>query len=177
MIKGGLGGAKTKTGLAFESRIDLRTAFTKFKEYTAHDGDLLFNGKLVAKMYKKNDFYNKFLKSYHVDYTKRISKKLLPDEAIFIIKDKTLFIIEIKFQEVAGSVDEKLQTCDFKKKQYEKLLDGTGIKVKYIYVLNDWFKDKSYKDVLNYIKSVNCYYFFEILPFDFLELPQPNLNP
>mgnify|MGYP001559419450 CR=1 FL=1 len=173
MIKGGIGGGKTKTGLVFESRIDLRTAFTKFKQYTAKDGDLLFDNKLVAKMYKKNDFYNKFLKSYNINYKSRISKKLLPDEAIFIIKDKILFIIEMKFQEVAGSVDEKLQTCDFKKKQYSRLLAGIGIKVEYVYVLNEWFKDKSYKDVLDYIKSVGCYYFFEILPFEFLGLPRP----
>lgn len=173
MIKGGIGGAKTKTGLKFESRIDLRTAFTQFKEYTAQEGDLLYKGQLVAKMYKKNDFYSKFLSSLKIDYSKRISKKLLPDETLFIIKDKTIFIIEMKFQEVAGSVDEKLQTCDFKKRQYQKLLEGTGMKIEYVYVLNDWFKHTSYKDVLNYIKEVKCHYFFEILPFDFLGLPTP----
>jgi hypothetical protein len=41
---------------------------------------------------------------------------------------------------VAGSVDEKLQTCDFKRKQYLKLVQPLGIKVEYVYVLNDWFK-------------------------------------
>jgi len=45
------------------------------------------------------------------------------------------------------------------------------LKVKYVYVLSDWFKHKSYKDVLDYINSVGCHYFFEILPFDFLGLP------
>jgi len=174
MIKGGIGGAKTKTGLKFESRIDLRTAFTQFKEYTAENGDLFYEDELVANLYKKNDFYSKFLHSLNIDHTKRISKKLLPDETIFIIKNKTIFIIEMKFQEVAGSVDEKLQTCDFKKKQYEKLLSGTGFKVEYVYVLNDWFKHTSYKDVLEYIKSVHCHYFFELLPFEFLGLPNPN---
>ena len=48
-----------------------------------------------------------------------------------------MHILEIKFQEVAGSTDEKLQTCDFKIKQYRKLLSRLNIEVKYIYILND----------------------------------------
>jgi hypothetical protein len=79
----------------------------------------------------------------------------------------------MKFQEVAGSVDEKLQTCDFKNKQYTKLLSPLGISVKYTYILSDWFKDQSYKDVLEYVRSVGCYYFFNELPLDFLGLPKP----
>jgi hypothetical protein len=173
MIKGGIGGAKTLTGLDFESKIDLRNAFTKFSEYKINGEELLFNGKIVAKLFKKHDIYKKFLEPKNVDYKKIISKKLLPDDAVYILSNNTLFIIEMKFQEVAGSVDEKLQTCDFKKKQYEKLLAGTNIKVEYVYVLSEWFKDPAYKDVLDYIKFVNCHYFFETLPFDFLGLPEP----
>jgi len=174
MIKGGLGGGKTISGLKFETRSDLRSAFTNFPDYTSDDGELFYKGKVVARLYKKFDFYKKFLKSNNISHEEIISKRLLPDESIFIIANKTLFIIEMKFQEVSGSVDEKLQTCDFKKKQYKKLLNGTGIKVEYVYILSDWFKHKSYRDVLDYIKAVGCHYFFETLPFDFLGLPQPN---
>jgi hypothetical protein len=46
-----------------------------------------------------------------------------------------MYIIEIKYQETAGSVDEKLQTCDFKKKQYERLLRPLKLIVEYCYVL------------------------------------------
>jgi len=175
MIKGGVGGAKTKTGLNFEYRSDLGSAFTKFKEYTISEGKLLFNGQVVAHLFKKHGFYKAFLKPKNVDHTSIVSKRLLPDEAIYVLSNETLFIIEMKFQEVAGSVDEKLQTCDFKKKQYEKLLSGTKIKVEYVYVLSDWFKHPSYKDVLDYIKSVKCHYFFETLPFSFLGLPEPKI--
>jgi hypothetical protein len=173
MIKGGIGGAKTLTGLDFEKKIDLRNAFTKFSSYKIKGEDLLFNNQIVAKLFKKHDIYKKFLEPKNVDYKRIISKKLLPDDAVYVLSNNTLFIIEIKFQEVAGSVDEKLQTCDFKKKQYEKLLEGTNINVEYVYVLNDWFKDPAYKDVLDYIKSVKCHYFFETLPFNFLGLPEP----
>ena len=45
---------------------------------------------------------------------------------LLVIVRETLFIIEVKYQQVEGSVDEKLQTCDFKRKQYLKLVVGLG---------------------------------------------------
>ena len=80
----------------------------------------------------------------------------------------------MKFQKVAGSVDEKLQTCDFKKKQYQKLLSRLNIEVEYVYILSNWFKKPEYKDVLNYILSVNCQYYFEYIPLEKLGLPIPH---
>lgn len=173
MIKGGKGGSLTKSGLRFESRTDLKTLFGRINGYRIDGNYLIFNSELVAKLYKKHEFYSLFLSKLNVDWKSKISKKLIPDASIFVISGKTLFIIEIKFQEVEGSVDEKLQTCDFKKKQYGRLLEGTGISIEYVYVLNDWFNDPDYRDVLKYIKSVDCHYFFNELPLDFLGLPKP----
>ena len=102
-----------------------------------------------------------------------LSKKLLPDEALYVIVNNTLFVIEIKFQMTTGSVDEKLQTCDFKRKQYAKLMAPLNIEVEYIYLLSDWFRHKSYKDVLDYVISVGCQYYFEYLPLQKLGLPVP----
>ena len=173
MKKGGKGGGKTITGLRFESRISLEKAISSLSHYKVSDDSIYYKGKKVAELYQKHKLYKNLLEPNDIDFKAIVSKKLLPDEAILIIKDKTLFIIEIKFQEVAGSVDEKLQTCDFKNKQYKKLLTPLDISVKYVYVLNDWFKKKEYKDVLDYVKSVDCYYFFNELPLDFLDLPKP----
>ncbi len=100
-------------------------------------------------------------------------QKTLPDDSIYVIVNNTFFIIECKFQRVAGSVDEKLQTCDFKKKQYKKLLSRLNMEVKYIYLLSEWFKRKEYLDVLDYIISVECEYYFEYIPLQKLGLPQP----
>ncbi len=108
-----------------------------------------------------------------VDWTKIISKKLLPDDSIYVIINNTLFIIECKYQQVAGSVDEKLQTCDFKRKQYQKLMAQLNVDVEYIYLLSSWFKDSKYKDVLDYIISMNCHYYFEYIPLTKLGLPVP----
>src|SRR3989344_5922558 len=116
MIEGGIGGGNTKTGLNFEKRVDILTLLKSKKGYSVHGNIVFYDGKEVAKSFKKNALY-KYLGSRNLNYKKYISKKLLPDEAIYVIVNHTLFIVEIKFQKVSGSVDEKLQTCDFKRKQ------------------------------------------------------------
>lgn len=172
MIKGGIGGANTQTGLAFEGRIDILTLLSSKKGYAIKRSVVFYEGKEVARSFKKNSFY-KFLESKGVDYRKVISKKLLPDEAIYVVINNTLYIIEMKFQSVAGSVDEKLQTCDFKRKQYLKLMSQINIEVEYIYILNDWFKKPEYKDVLDYVISVDCHFYFNYLPLQKIGLPVP----
>lgn len=163
MISGGKGGANTKTGLHFEHRTDLLKRLGEVPGYTIKSGKIYFNKELVGVSLQKNRLY-RFLEERGVDYNSIVSKKLLPDEAIFIPKLEKLFIVEMKFQKIAGSVDEKLQTCDFKRKQYQKMFSPLGIEVEYYYVLSDWFLHKSYNDVLAYIESVGCRYFIEDLP-------------
>lgn len=173
MIKNGIGGANTKTGLRFEGEVDFLTFIKKQKNYSVDGNKIFYNGKQVALSFKKHGFY-KYLKENGVDYKKFISKKLLPDDAVFVIANNTLFIIEIKSQLVTGSVDEKLQTCDFKIRQYRKLLSQLNIEVQYIYILNDWFKKPEYKDVLDYVISINgCSYYFNYLPLQKIGLPVP----
>ena len=173
MIKNGKGGGNTRTGLVFEGKVDLSTFLGKQPHYLIKSNEVYYDNDLVAKVYKKNDFYAKFLKELNIDWTKYISKKLLPDDSIFVILNNILFIIECKHQQVEGSVDEKLQTCDFKKKQYKKLMAPANIDVQYVYLLSDWFRKEKYKDVLDYIQSVGCDYYFEYIPLQRLGLPVP----
>ncbi|HBX51484.1 MAG: hypothetical protein A2W98_09515 [Bacteroidetes bacterium GWF2_33_38] len=168
MIKGGKGGSKTQTGLHFEKRINLAIALTNIKDYEVKGENVFYKGEKVAELFAKNKLYKNLLEPKKIKYSDYISKRLLPDEAILI--DNTLYIIEMKFQYVAGSVDEKLQTCDFKRKQYIKLLTPAKIDVEYIYVLNDWFKKHEYKDVLDYVKQVGCHYYFNEIPLNILNL-------
>lgn len=176
MKKGGIGGSHTLTGLNFEKKVDLREQFKKIPGYSVSKGinqagyDIRFKGELVARSFKKGEFY-KFLEEEGVNWKTIISRKLLPDDALLVIVRDTLFVIEVKYQNVTGSVDEKLQTCDFKRKQYLKLVTPLGLRVEYVYVLSDWFKKKEYKDVLDYIQSVNCHYKFNEIPLSWLGLP------
>ena len=175
MINKGKGGGNTITGLNFERESDILELLKKQKGYEIKGNVIFYMKKEIARSFKKNGLY-KFLESKKIDYKKILSKKLLPDEAIYVIVNNTLFIIEVKFQKVAGSVDEKLQTCDFKRKQYAKLMAPLNIEVEYIYILSDWFRHQSYKDVCDYIISVGCQYYFKYLPLQKLGLPVPKDN-
>ena len=168
----GTGGGNTITGLNFERGRDILSILATADGYSVKSHIIFYFGKEVAHSYKKHGLY-RFLNSKGLDCTKYISKKLLPDEALYVIINNTLFVIEMKFQKVEGSVDEKLQTCDFKKKQYRKLMAPLNIDVEYIYILNDWFKNPSYKDTLDYVISVGCQYYFNYLPLQKLGLPVP----
>lgn len=174
MIEGGVGGTNTQTGLIFEEKVDLATFLSNQNGYSVNENlEVFYNNKLIAQIFKKNKFYE-FLEKKGVNWTNIISKKLLPDDSIYVFTNNTFFIIEYKFQKVSGSVDEKLQTCDFKKKQYQKLLYDLSVKVEYIYLLNNWFYAPKYKDVLEYINSVGCKYCFKYIPLQFLGLPVPS---
>ena len=119
MKKGGTGGGNTITGLIYEAKVDLGTFLSQQQDYRVSGFDVFFKEKLVAKLFKKHGLY-RYLASVGVDWKKHISSKLLPDNCIYVIVNNTVYILEVKHQEVGGSVDEKLQTCDFKKKQYTK---------------------------------------------------------
>ena len=180
MIKNGIGGSNTKTGLKFEGQTDLADFIRKqigYKieaktGYTGNGFDVCYLDNHVGLILKKHGLYV-YLEQHGIEWQQILSKKLLPDDSLFVILKNTFYIIECKFQQVEGSVDEKLQTCDFKKKQYQKLLSQINCKVEYIYLLSEWFRKPKYKDVLDYIISVNCSYYFEYLPLTELGLPVP----
>lgn len=169
MKEGGNGGQSTKTGMIFERDTDLKTALLSQTGISIHGHEVCLHGECVGYILRKNELYKKFLGKNNVNWQEIISKKLLPDEAYFSLTTNTLVIIEKKYQQVAGSVDEKLQTCGFKKKQYEKLCGSLeNFKVEYVYVLNDWFRNRAYKDVLEYIEEAGCRYYFNELPYGLL---------
>ena len=173
MIKNGKGGGNTRTGLIFEGKVDLSTFLGQQPHYAVAKDKVLYDNVLVARIFKKHAFYSVFLKELGIDWKQYISKPLLPDDSIYVLANNILHIIECKHQQVAGSVDEKLQTCDFKKKEYKKLMAPANIDVKYIYLLDEWFRNEKYKDVLDYIQSVDCDYYFEYIPLNRLGLPVP----
>lgn len=172
MKLGGVGGANTRTGIMFEGRVDLINRFSELDGYEVQGNTIYCLQREVARYFKKRSLYT-FLESQGIDYKDYITKRLEPDNALYVIKDNTMNIIEMKFQFVGGSVDEKLQTCDFKKKQYQKLFSSLNYEVEYIYLLSDWFRKPEYKDVRDYIISVGCRFYFEYLPLNELGLPVP----
>lgn len=173
MIKNGKGGGNTRTGLIFEGKADLSTFLSKQPHYSIEADKVFYDENLIARVFKKHAFYSVFLKELNIKWENYISKRLFPDDSIYVLANNILHIIECKHQQVGGSVDEKLQTCDFKKKEYKKLMAPANIDVKYIYLLDEWFKNPKYQDVLDYIHSVDCDYYFEYIPLAKLGLPVP----
>lgn len=182
------GGKQTNiNGIAFENLTDL----TKFFQKNGYLSEELpdknkkvkksawkitkTDGNEVGLILKHHGLYRNFLKEKEINWNERISKKMLPDNCFISASTGALTIIEKKTQFGAGSVDEKLQTADFKLKMYKKLLsgieiNGKPIRVKFCFLLDEWYKKNCYSDVLNYIKEVNCSCFFGEVPLDYLEI-------
>ena len=53
-------------------------------------------------------------------------------------------------------------------------MSKANLDVEYIYLLDNWFRNQKYRDVLDYIHSVGCDYYFEYIPLYKLGLPMPN---
>lgn len=177
MKKGGVGGGKTITGLHFEHKVNLITKIADIPGYEVKGNAIYFEGKLLAYSYPKYDLYNKFLAENGIDYKDFVSKKYLPDEALYVPSQQTFYIVEMKFQNVGGSVDEKLQTCDFKRKIYLKLFSKLKLNVEYMFVLSDYFNKPSFDDAFEYIRSVGCSYHFDELPLAQIGFPMPTVSP
>jgi len=165
------GGSKTNAnGLGFEQTTSLDEALLdkgyKVSENEVYDSE----NNLVGYSVPKHALYSKFLKPKGIRYYDYNSKQWLPDECFINPDTRTAYIIEKKFQNSSGSVDEKLPGCDFKKKEYEKLFNPLDYEVVYLYVFNDWFKQDIYRDTLEYIKSVGCFYYYNTIPLEFLGL-------
>lgn len=173
MKKGGGKGNSTMTGIIYEKKVDILNSLDKNQGYNIKNkSDIYYNGEIVATAYPKHKLYGVFLEDNGVEYKKRIGRKILPDQAIYIHSTKKMIIIEVKSQKVEGSVDEKITTCDFKKKQYEKLFKGLVTNVELIYCLSPHFDKKKYKDALSYIHESGCQYFFEKIPLSAVGLPE-----
>jgi len=136
----GAGGAATNTnGLSFEVATDLATEY-KTIETTGGYKKIIFNGSdSVFITTKKAKQRVPFLTPSRPKELQAHGCKL-PDECYIDQEKKVLFIFEKKSQKGSGSVCEKLQTADFKRKHYSKLFPQYS--VVYFYCLSDWFREK-----------------------------------
>lgn len=169
------GGAQTnRNGLRFEQTTSLNDALTN-AGYRVINYVVYAGSRKIGMSTPQNKLYSHFLEPNGIHYAHYNSKAWRPDEAFINFDKKTAYIIEKKFQNCAGSVDEKLPGCHFKKWEYEKLFAPLGFKVEFIYVFNNWFKDAKYRDTLEYIEKTGCYYYYNEIPLNFLGLPCPHL--
>ena len=147
----GAGGANTNVnGLPYEKITELKEDERyKNKKKINIDGKeiqiVTIDNKEFIKL-KQGDL-KKYMKKLG-EYTEK-EKQLNPDECYLDDISKTIHIIEKKFQQTSGSVDEKIQTAIFKKEFYEE--QYPNYKIKYCYCLSDWFKQSKYKPEMRYL--------------------------
>ena len=103
------GGSRTnENGLSFEGRTDLLESFNNHPDFKVKENQVFQNNSLVGEYYEKHKFYKEFLEVNGVDWKNIVSKKYLPDSVFVNYRNNTVYVIEKKFQEGSGSVDEKL---------------------------------------------------------------------
>jgi hypothetical protein len=147
----GAGGANTnKNGLDYESLTQLSNMYY-VKKCTNDIETIQFPGSdTVFVNGSKSKLYD------YMESKNKINKNIVPasgckkpDEAFINETCKIIYIIEKKFQQGSGSVDEKIQTGEFKKYHYEQLFPE--YKIEYIYCLSDWFKRSEYRSVIEFL--------------------------
>lgn len=164
------GGSQTnRNGLAFEQTTSLDSALKEIG-YSIRDCKVFDKETIIGFSVPQNKVYSVFLEKKGVNYKDYNSKKWRPDECFINMQNRVAYIIEKKFQNTPGSVDEKLPSCHFKRQEYQKLFAPLHFKVEFLYVFNDWFLDKRYRDTLDYIEQMGCSYYFNEIPLDFLGL-------
>lgn len=141
---------KNKTKDKSKSKKLRRYNFTNITKGGKSCGIILFRGEFIN-----------YLKNKDVNPKECVSKVETPDYVI--IKGNDCYVVEVKYQNTPGSVDEKIETSGFKVKQYRKMVSELSLNVKYIYVFNDWFKQDKYKDALDYIEELGNKYVFNEL--------------
>ncbi len=148
----GAGGANTnKNGISYENKTDLSSLYSECVNINKNINKIKFNDKNVEFVTAKQTVLQTVLKQNTNIIPAAGCKK--PDEVYINNETKTLYIIEKKFQQGRGSVDEKLQTGYFKKEHFEELYPE--YKIYYIYCLSDWFKREEYTSEIKHCKKYN----------------------
>jgi len=154
----GAGGANTnKNGLSYEIIKDLSTEYEIIKKEKSYK-IIKFNKHNIELIFTKD--LSKCIKNINKNI---INKKKLGhgckrfDECYINQKDKIIFIIEKKFQKVAGSACEKIQTYEFKMWNLKKIYINYNIV--YMYCLSDWFRNNCQTE-LDYLQEKKCEIFW-----------------
>lgn len=160
----GAGGKNTNiNGLSYENKTNIKNYCKNFETKTIdnkHYEIFDFDGKKIIHVEKK------CLEIYLKQDFVKLEKSLQPDEAFIDEENKKLFIIEKKFQQSPGSVDEKIQTGLYKKEFYQELYPSYSIK--YAYVLSDWFKSPKYFPEMRFLQKygIRCFFGSDDLYFE-----------
>jgi hypothetical protein len=75
-----------------------------------------------------------------------------PDGAYLDAENRILVVVEVKNQNMGGSVIEKLQTAGVKRFNYREMYPS--LRVEYVYILSDWFRTQCPGE-LRYLSTID----------------------
>ena len=160
------GGANTnRNGLHFEQTTSLNTALQNAGFIIDNHFEVYDRNQLLGYSINQDEFSTIFLRRNGINDRAINSKRWKPDEAFINEIDKTVYIIEKKFQHTSGSVDEKLATFPFKIREYRRLLDPIGYDlVLSIYCLLIGLMFPNIKIIMTIWIELGCPHYFDNLP-------------
>lgn len=173
----GGGADTTRNGNMFENEASVEKMLIA-NGYTVFSGVVTKNGEHIGLISSKSAFYTDILHVGENDVRKKYGKTLEPD-AVFLNKlNHTLYILEMKSQKTPGSVDEKIQTCEYKLRFYNSLrwdygLEETINHIRFYYILSDYFHSPAYREALRFIQDKGCDYYFNTVEPQDLGLQKP----
>ena len=150
----GAGGSNTnKNGLGFENKTDILQSIKIIKKEKLTKTQYAIYTKINNKnviILKKCGFIKYFKNKKDYNYNPKNYKALQPDLCILDEENNCINIIEKKFQSCSGSVDEKLQTFQYKIWLLQQLCPN--YEIKYYFCLCNWFKQKRYEPEMEYFR-------------------------
>ncbi len=153
----GAGGSNTnKNGLGFEEKTKFNT--DGFNKIIIGKNEYYENGDII---YCRQNAFQKVMSKLYGYKPEEMTRN--PDEAYINKKTKTIKIMEIKHQNVEGSVDEKLWAGSSRKREYEIIFKD--FKIEYAYCLSSYFESKfndnlKFKILNKILDESNIKYFF-----------------
>ena len=153
----GAGGKNTnENGLPYEKITELSDKYHVIESKKDHQLIKFNDTDKTYKLTKQSGLFSCMEEKINKEIKKAHGCKN-PDECYIDEIEKTIFIIEKKFQQVSGSVCEKIQTPDFKIWQYSRTFPE--YKIVYIYCLSNWFQ-KNCPAEIEYLEFKNIPFFW-----------------
>ena len=160
----------TLNGALFEKEKNLKDYFIRHGFDVMADKDYGFSvfrkGEAVTDILilTKTELYAFLKDTSDFETYKGITSRRNDPDAVVVVGN-VIHIIEMKFQSEGKDTQYAiLPYCDFKKRQYQKLVNGLDYKIKFHYLLSDNMNVPRNKDIFQYIEDVRCDYYFGEIP-------------
>jgi hypothetical protein len=153
----GAGGANTNAnGLSFEDATEPQEFYEVLKKCKHHQ-EIRFHDCQKTYILTKRAGFSNYMGENMDKTIEALHGAKQPDETYIDEEEKVVFIIEKKFQQTSGSVNEKLQTYPNKIRNYQRRIPD--YKIVYVYCLAEWFRTYC-KAEIQYLKEDNIPFFW-----------------